>query len=84
MGAGVTCTATMTGRRAMTVSDAVRAVGAHFGLVEQACLIQRFGVEGAPREPEEFVKFAEACLLYDVPPSASWIAGLPAEWGKLC
>lgn len=66
----------------MTANDAARAIGERFGPFEQTCLLQRFGVGGPPREPERFVEFAEACLLYDTPPSASWIAGLPAEWSK--
>lgn len=65
----------------MSPSDATRAIGERFGPLEQTCLIQRFGV-GELLEPERFVKFAEACLLFGVPPSASWLGDLPAEWSK--
>lgn len=68
----------------VTISDcraAAQKVSDRFGHFETTCLLQRFASDRVKDLPAalllSFVNFAEACLHYAVPPSASWTDGVP-------
>jgi hypothetical protein len=60
------------------------AVERAFGYDERVALLQRFGAAHvqhiSPEQCDDFIAFAEASVLFGVPPSASWWGCIPAEY----
>src|SRR5574340_535966 len=68
----------------MTPAEAVTATYERFGRTEADYLLQRFGVSRLPDLPpdliEPFVEFAQATLIFNMPPSSPWANGVPMEY----
>jgi hypothetical protein len=68
----------------LAAQERVVSVAIAFGSAEAVALLQRFGVTHVgyllPRQLVEFIEFAEATVLFGVPPSASWDRCIPTEY----
>jgi hypothetical protein len=68
----------------LAAQERVVNVAIAFGSAEATALLQRFGVTHVgyllPQQLVEFIEFADAVILFGVPPSASWQGCVPAEY----
>lgn len=63
----------------MTSAEALESIRDRFGGAEVECLLQRFGATDGRKlgDTGPLVEFAQACLNWNEPPSASWGDGVP-------
>lgn len=68
----------------MTPAESVVSIYERFGRTEADRLLQRFGctrlADLTPDMIEPFIEFAQAALIFNTPPSASWADCIPMEY----